>query len=85
MLERNFHSRPLIKNDYSAIGSSGPEDMLSPSNNRCGKKTLFPMVFGYQEAKSPRSPLGTVNLNTHFMVSIYKCIVRFIFVQSDDI
>jgi hypothetical protein len=59
--------------------------MLSPSNNRCGKKTLFPMVFGYQEAKSPRSPLGTVNLNTHFMVSIYKRIVKFVFVQNDDI
>ena len=58
------------ENDDSAIGTSGPEDILSPCNNRCGKKTLFPMVFGYQEPKSPRSPLGTVNLNTNFMVSI---------------
>jgi len=68
--ESDCRSPLVIENDDSAIGSSGPEDILSPCNNRCGKKTLFPMVFGYQEAKSPRSPLGEVNLNTKFMPSL---------------
>ena len=75
-LESDYRSPTVIENDDSAIGTSGPEDILSPCNNRCGKKTLFPMVFGYQEAKSPRSPLGAVNLNTNFMVSLYKCTVK---------
>ena len=45
------------------------EDAVStPNSERCGKKTMFPMVFAYEEAKSPRSPLGQLNLNTKFMV-----------------
>ena len=56
-------------NDSSIEMSSNAEDILSPTNNRCGKKTMFPMVIGYQEAKSPRSPLGQLNLNPKFLVS----------------
>jgi translation elongation factor EF-1beta len=43
------------------------EDVLSPSNNRSVKKTMFPMLLAYEEAKSPRSPLGQATLNTNFV------------------
>jgi len=60
----------LSDSDDSSIETpSNAEDILSPSNNRCGKKTMFPMVIGFHEAKSPRSPLGQVNLNPKFMAS----------------
>ena len=47
---------------------SKEDGVSTPNSERCGKKTMFPMVFAYEEAKSPRSPLGQLNLNTKFMV-----------------
>merc|ERR1712156_482317 len=59
------------ENTVSGISIDKETDgtLSTPSNNRCGKKTMFPMVIGYEEAKSPRSPLGQLNLNSKFMAS----------------
>jgi len=59
------------ENTVSGISIDKETDgtLSTPSSNRCGKKTMFPMVIGYEEAKSPRSPLGQLNLNTKFMAS----------------
>ena len=65
---------PLLIEDYNSemkMSLRPGGGILTPSNARCGKKTMFPMTFGYQEPKSPRSPLGTLNLNTNFVVGIF--------------
>ena len=58
-----------IESEEAEMKDSKDNDLMStPNSKRCGKKTMFPMVFAYEEAKSPRSPLGQLNLNTKFMV-----------------
>ena len=57
-----------IENEEPEVKMSKDDVVSTPTNERCGKKTMFPMVFAYEEAKSPRSPLGQLNLNTKFMV-----------------
>jgi len=58
-----------IENEETEVKMSKDDVVSTPTNERCGKKTMFPMVFAYEEAKSPRSPLGQLNLNTKFMAS----------------
>ena len=57
-----------IENEENEVKMSKEDAVSTPNSERCGKKTMFPMVFAYEEAKSPRSPLGQLNLNTKFMV-----------------
>jgi len=58
-----------IENEENEVKMSKDDEVSTPNSERCGKKTMFPMVFAYEEAKSPRSPLGQLNLNTKFMAS----------------
>ena len=58
----------LNQNEENEVKMSKDDEVSTPNSERCGKKTMFPMVFAYEEAKSPRSPLGQLNLNTKFMV-----------------
>ena len=68
-LEADVSLPNYTENDNYGTQISKDEDSVStPGNNRCGKKTMFPMVFAYEEAKSPRSPLGQMNLNSKFLV-----------------
>lgn len=69
-LEADVSLPNYTENDNYGTQISKDEDSVStPGNNRCGKKTMFPMVFAYEEAKSPRSPLGQMNLNSKFLAS----------------
>lgn len=67
--EESNSSEPDTKEDPATDMPSFGEDSSSPNNSRCGKKTMFPMLFAYEDAKSPRSPLGQISLNTKFMAS----------------
>lgn len=67
--EESNSSEPDTKENPATDMPSFGEDSLSPNNSRCGKKTMFPMLFAYEDAKSPRSPLGQISLNTKFMAS----------------
>ena len=71
-LESDCRSPLLIEDDdfASKISLRPGGGIITPNNARCGKKTMFPMTFGYEEAKSPRSPLAAMKLNTKFVVSI---------------
>merc|ERR1712156_230113 len=70
-IETNESCNEEKENTVSGITIDKETDgtLSTPSSNRCGKKTMFPMVIGYEEAKSPRSPLGQLNLNSKFMAS----------------
>merc|ERR1712152_128670 len=67
--EESNSSEPDTKEDPATDMPSFGEDSSSPNNSRCGKKTMFPMLFAYEDAKSPRSPLGQISLNAKFMAS----------------
>ena len=61
---------PLLIEEYDptvALVLRPGGGLSTPGNARCGKKTMFPMTFGFKDAKSPRSPLRNMNLNTNFL------------------
>ena len=66
--EEQIETKPSVKIDFH----SPPKDDNSEMNTSFGQKVMFPMTFGYEEAKSPRSPLGAVNLNANFKSPVSK-------------
>ena len=61
-------TKPSVKIDFHSPRKNDNSEM----NTSCGQKVMFPLTFGYEEAKSPRSPLGAVNLNANFKSPVSK-------------
>ena len=79
MLESSDGTLPSAKEQIETTKPSVKIDFHSPRKNEnsemntsCGQKVMFPLTFGYEEAKSPRSPLGAVNLNANFKSPVSK-------------